>query len=132
MAEDYIAKGVRDNIADCDADIAQISANIARAQADGDEYAMKEQIEGYAAAQSRRRDLMAAYNEHMQRQTPQAAASTEAEFLARSPERMNGEDVDRIFSKSKYYSKGQWQDPEINARVMAGVREVQARKREGR
>ena len=44
---------------------------------------------------------------------------------------MTGEDVDRIFSKSKYYDPNQWNDPEVSSRINAGVREVERRRRAG-
>jgi hypothetical protein len=44
---------------------------------------------------------------------------------------MTGEDIDRIFSKSKYYTKNQWADPDVAARVQAGMSEVQRRRSRG-
>jgi hypothetical protein len=63
------------------------------------------------------------------------AKMTEAEFLSMSPEEMKRradmgdcEAIDRIFSKSKYYDKDQWSDPDVRQRVFDAVQEIQLRK----
>jgi hypothetical protein len=132
MADDFFISAAQKRASEIDADLLEMQGGLARAKADNDTHTATQLIQGLANAKAERRNLEATYNEYVASQQPrQQAPGTEAEFMARAPERMTGEDLDRVFSKSKYYSKGQWADPEIAARVNAGWAEVQRRKARG-
>jgi hypothetical protein len=128
MADDFFISAAQKRAQEIDCDVAEMQAGLARCRADGDTHTATQLIQGLANAKAERRNLESTYAEYTASQRPQQAPGTEAEFMARAPERMTGEDLDRVFSKSKYYTKGQWADPEIAARVNAGCAEVQRRK----
>lgn len=89
-------------------------------------------MQAYANLETEENNLISSYQRHVARNRPrEAAAISDSEFLAMAPERMldHPELVDRVFSKSKYYSPDQWNDPEVAQRVRAGMAEVIARRR---
>lgn len=133
MAErDFFLQAAQQRAAEIDADVAELNSGLARARLDGDDYSARQLVQSLANAKAERRNLEATYNEYVQSQQPrQEAPTSDAEFMARAPERMTGEDLDRVMSKSKYYSKDMWSDPEVAARVNAGVLEVQRRRKAG-
>jgi hypothetical protein len=62
-------------------------------------------------------------DDHIAATAPKAEDEmTDAEFQAMSPEKMakHPEAVERIFSKSKYYSRDMWNDPVVQQRVREG------------
>ena len=114
---------------------AQVAADLARYEADGDLDMAANEIQAFSNLESEEQNLINSYNRYVASNTPRAARPmTDAEFTAMSPEQMmeHPEAVDRLFSKSKYYSPDQWSDPKVVERMTAGVAEVQRRKREGR
>jgi hypothetical protein len=111
---------------------AQAQAYFVQYQADGDINGAAEMASAIAELDDKAGSVTRLYQREVQsRQPRQAPAGTEAEFLARSPENMTGQDVDRIFSKSKYYTPGQWAEPEVRARIIAGEQEVARRRARG-
>ena len=110
----------------------QVSANIARYESEGDLDSASDEIQAYANLESEEQNLVNSYQRYQAASAPrQSEPISDSEFLAMSPERMleNPQLVDKIFSKSKYYSKDQWQDPEVASRVRAGLAEIEKRKR---
>jgi len=128
MADYYLERTTK-QIEEADATLLEIQAGLARAKAEGNDFAVDELLKGYAAARSQKRDLEMAANEHYQSLNRAAVPMTDAEFMAMSPERMlqNPECLNKIFEKSKHYSKDMWADPEVQRRVQAGLAEVQRR-----
>jgi hypothetical protein len=51
--------------------------------------------------------------------------------MMKPPEKMTGEDVSKIFERSKYITRQTWNDPDVAARVNAGWAEVQRRRKAG-
>ena len=110
----------------------QLAANISRYEAEGDLDSASDEIQAYANLESEEQNLVNSYQRYQAASAPrQQEPISDSEFLAMSPERMleNPQLVDKIFSKSKYYSKDQWQDPEVASRVRAGLAEIEKRKR---
>lgn len=133
MAKDFYLEAAQEQFNELAADRADIDAGLLRCNANGDSHSAKELIQTRATINRQMRDLQAEYDAHVASQQPQQGPPmNDQEFMARSPERMTGEDVDRIFSKSRYYSKDQWSDPEVARRVQAGMREVEARRKASR
>ena len=128
MADYYLERTTK-QIEEADATLLEIQAGLARAKAEGNDFAVDELLKGYAAARSQKRDLEMAANEHYQSLNRAAVPMTDAEFMAMSPKRMlqNPECLNKIFEKSKHYSKDMWSDPEVQRRVQAGLAEVQRR-----
>ena len=127
---DYYLERMAKQIEEVDADLLEIQAGLARAKAEGNDYSVDSLLKGYATARATRRDLEAAANEyHAALNRPAAPPMTDAEFMAMSPERMmqNPECLNKIFEKSKHYTKEMWSDPEVQRRVQAGLAEVQRR-----
>jgi len=129
---DYFLERMAKQIEETDATLLEIQAGLARAKAQGNDYEVDELLKGYAAAKSQRRDLEMTANEYYQAINKPTPIVTEGERRERSPERMDASDVDYIFSKSKYYSRDMWNNPDIAQRVQQGIAEVQRRKAEGR
>jgi hypothetical protein len=132
MTDDFFISAAQRRANELAADLAEIDASLARARADGNSYAASEMIQNRANILAERRNLEASYNEYVRAQQPQQQVpTTEGEFMARAPERMTGEDVDRIFRKSKYARDINWSDPSVASRVQQGLAEVQRRKARG-
>lgn len=111
---------------------AQCQADLARYQAAGDEYAAAEELQTLATLNDQVTSLQRLHNQYRQQMNPPSQATmTDSEFMALSPERMaqHPEAIDRLFSKSKYYSPDQWSDPKVQGLVRAGMDEVQRRRR---
>jgi hypothetical protein len=91
-----------------------------------------EYAQDIANLDAQERAIVDLHNRHVAQNQP-AAPLTDAEFMALSPERMaqHPEAVDRIFSKSKYYDKNQWSDPNVQRLVREGVAEAQRRRTAG-
>ena len=132
MARDFFVDAAQQRAAEIDADIAEINAGLARARANGDDYQARQLIQGLANSRAERRNLEVEYNSYVASHQPrQAAPSTEGEWLAKAPDKMDVDDIVKIFEKSKYVDRSTWSDPEVIARVHAGAQEVQRRKRNG-
>lgn len=128
---DFFVEVAQQRAQELTADLAEMEAALLRARSEGDEHSARQLIQGIANGRAERRNLEVTYNEYVVSQAPRHEVTSDAEFLARAPERMTGEDIDRIFSKSKYYTKNQWADPDVAARVQAGMSEVQRRRSRG-
>jgi hypothetical protein len=114
----------------------QVAANIASYEANGDVDSAADEIQTFANLETEEQNLINSYRRYEAQNAPrQPGPISDNEFMAMSPENMlrHPETIDRIFSKSKYYSKDQWSDPEVAQRVRDGMAEIERRKRyEGR
>jgi hypothetical protein len=132
MATDFFIEAAQQRAAELDADLAEMQAGLLRAKSDGDDHTARQLIQGVANAKAEKRNLEVTFNEYVASQQPQhQASSTEGEWMMKPADKMTGDDVSKIFEKSKYFTKGQWGDPEIAGRVHAGMREVERRRRSG-
>jgi hypothetical protein len=111
---------------------AQVAANISRYESENDLESAADEVQVFSNLESEESNLISSFQRYQAASAPrQVEPISDSEFLAMSPERMleNPQLVDKIFSKSKYYSKDQWQDPEVASRVRAGLAEIEKRKR---
>ncbi|WP_316200804.1 MULTISPECIES: hypothetical protein [unclassified Bradyrhizobium] len=134
MAEDFFIRAARKRALELDADIREIETGMMRARADDDELRAAELFDGLTAARDARVRLDREVDHYVRQNTPpQQQPMTDAEFMAMSPERMqqHPEALNRIFSKSKYYDKQMWSDPDVVRRVSDGVAEVERRRARG-
>src|SRR4051794_17604036 len=106
---------------------AQVAANISNYEASGDTDSAADEIQAYSNLESEEQNLVASYQRHLAPRPP-APPETEGEWRSKSPERMTEHDVDKIFSRSKYYTRDQWSDPTVAEGVRRGLIEVQNRK----
>jgi hypothetical protein len=135
MADDFKARAAEQRLKVLSAAKSQVAANIALYESNGDLDSAADELQAYANLETEENNLVSSYQRHVARNAPRDPGPiSDTEFMAMSPERMlqHPETVDRIFSKSKYYSKDQWGDPEVAGRVRAGMAAVEQRKREGR
>jgi hypothetical protein len=132
MANDFYTEVARQRALELDADMAEINAGLARAKAEGDDHSARQLIQGLANARAERRNLEIEYQQYVASQQPrQPAPATDGEWMMRPADKMTGEDVDRIFAKSKFYTPGMWSERETADRVNAGLAEVERRRRMG-
>lgn len=132
MVDDFDNAAVRRTQLRFQAKQQQLLSDYNTHKANGDEFGADETIDRLNALEAE----AAAFQRNQQRyqQQPQQVPLTDAEVQALSPERLSQhpEAIDRIFSKSKYYTPGQWSEPEIARRVKQGWDEVQRRRRDER
>jgi hypothetical protein len=103
----------------------QAEANLAIAVANGYEDDIGDAIAEIASIDRQGAELNQLYNQHVAASQPrQPMPQTEGEFMAKSPERMDYSDVQRVASKSKY---GAVTDDEMRR----GIAELQRRKAGG-
>ena len=132
MATDFFITAAQQRAQELAADLAEMEAGLLRARAEGDEHNARQLIQGVANAKAERRNLQATYDEYVASQHPEhKAPSTEGEWMMKPPEKMTGEDVSKIFERSKYITRQTWNDPDVAARVNAGWAEVQRRRNAG-
>jgi hypothetical protein len=106
----------------------RIVADLEEARAYGDPAAIGQEIQALANLDQQVQALTNLAERHDRSQRPQyRAPETDGEFMAKSPERMNYEDVIRINSKSKYASN--YKDEVENMR--RGIEELRRRKAVG-
>jgi hypothetical protein len=129
---DFFEEAAHARAAEIAADVAEIDAGLMRARASGDDHTARELIQARANANAAKRNLETEYAAYCASQNPRREApSTEGEWLSKPAEKMTGEDVSKIFERSKYVTRETWNDPEVQARVNAGWAEVQRRRRQG-
>ena len=132
MAEDFKAKAVEARLKILTAAKAQVSANYSRYEAEGDLDSAADEAQAYANLETEEQNLVNSYQRQVAQSMPrQPVQVSDSEFLAMSPERMlqHPELVDRIFQKSKLYTKGMWGEPEVADGVRRGLAESERRKR---
>ena len=98
-------------------------ANLAEHRADGNEDGIGESLAHLAEVNRHESELRQLADDHIRASAPKEAETmTDAEFEAMSPEKMmkHPEAIERIFAKSKYYSRDMWNDPVVQARVREG------------
>jgi hypothetical protein len=108
--QDFKAQAAQQRLKVLQAARQQVAANISRYEAEGDLDSAADEMQAYANLETEENNLISSYQRHVARNTPrEPAAISDSEFLAMAPERMldHPELVDRVFSKSKYYSPDQ-------------------------
>ena len=111
---------------------AQVSANIARYESENDLESAADEVQTFSNLESEESNLISSFQRYQAAGAPrQPEPISDSEFLAMSPERMlqHPELVDRIFQKSKLYTKGMWGEPEVADGVRRGLAEIEKRKR---
>lgn len=132
MTTDFFITAAQQRAQELAADLAEMEAGLLRARAEGDEHNARQLIQSVANAKAERRNLEVTYNEYIASQQPaHQAPSSEGEWLMKPAEKMTGEDVSKIFEKSKYVTRQTWNEPEVASRVNAGWAEVQRRRKAG-
>jgi hypothetical protein len=99
-------------------------ANLAEYRAEGNEEGIGVSLATLAEVNRHEKELRELADDHIAsiNKANEREEMTDAEFLAMSPEKMakHPEAVERIFSKSKYYSRDMWNDPVVQQRVREG------------
>lgn len=132
MTDDFKAKAAQQRLKVLQAARQQVAANISRYEAEGDLDSAADEIQAYANLETEEQNLVNSYQRYQAASAPrQPEPISDSEFLAMSPERMlqHPELVDRVFSKSKYYTPGQWSEPAVADGVRRGLAEIEKRKR---
>lgn len=132
MADDFKLQAAQQRLKVLQAAKQQVAANISRYEAEGDLDSASDEIQAFSNLESEEQNLVNSYQRYQAASAPrQPEPISNSEFLAMSPERMlqHPELVDRVFSKSKYYTPGMWGEPEVRQRVNAGLAEIEKRKR---
>jgi hypothetical protein len=125
MADDFYVDAARRRLEYIDAMRQQKMAHLAISKARGDYDDAALEIQEIADLDSQRANLLRLHEQHVASQQPQyQAPQTDAEFVAKSPERMDYADVYRIVSKSKY-------GPPDEAAFKAGIQEAARRRARG-
>ncbi len=110
----------------------QVAANISRYEAENDLDSASDEIQAYSNLEFEEQNLIGSFQRYQAASAPrQSEPISDSEFMAMSPERMleHPELVDRIFQKSKLYTKGMWGEPEVADGVRRGLAEIEKRKR---
>ncbi len=130
---DFYDEAARQRYATLEAAKARVVANLEEYRAIGDEASAAEELQTLATLNDQQQSLRRLHQQYNAQRNPPQQEMSDAEFVAMSPERMaqNPAAIDRIFSKSKYYTPNQWSDPEVAKRAQAGVAEVERRRRRG-
>jgi hypothetical protein len=132
MADDFKTQAARQRLKVLAAAKQQVAANISRYEAEGDTDSAADEIQAYANLESEETNLVSSFQRYQAQSAPrQQEPISDSEFMAMSPERMlqHPELVDRIFQKSKLYTKGMWGEPEVADGVRRGLAEIEKRKR---
>lgn len=132
MADDFKTQAARQRLKILAAAKQQVSANIARYEAEGDTDSAADEIQAYANLESEETNLVSSFQRYQAASAPrQSEPISDSEFMAMSPERMlqHPELVDRIFQKSKLYTPGQWSEPAVADGVRRGLAEIERRKK---
>lgn len=132
MADDFKTEAARQRLKVLAAAKAQVSANIARYESEGDMDSAADEIQAFSNLEAEEQNVVNSYQRYQAASAPrQPEAISDSEFMAMSPERMlsHPELVDKIFSKSRYYSPDQWSQPEVAAGVRRGLAEIERRKK---
>lgn len=111
---------------------AQVAANISRYEAENDLESAADEVQAFSNLESEESNLISSFERYQAASAPrQPEPISDSEFMAMSPERMleHPELVDRIFSKSRLYTKGMWSEPEVADGVRRGLAEIERRKR---
>ena len=126
MTDDFYLRTAREQYKVLQTQIQKCEAELAEHEANGDEYEPRQLMGDRSVLRAAQAALEHDYNERVRKLNHREPEMTDAEFVAMSPERMaqNPVAVDRIFSKSKYYTPNQWADPEVAKRTAAGVQGV--------
>lgn len=130
--EDFKAQAAQQRLKVLQAARQQVAANISRYEAEGDLDSAADEIQAYANLENEERNLVNSYQRYQAQSAPrQPEPISDSEFLAMSPERMlqHPELVDKIFQKSKLYTKGMWGEPEVADGVRRGLAEIERRKK---
>ena len=102
MADDFKTVAARQRLKVLAAAKQQVSANIARYEAEGDTDSAADEIQAYANLESEETNLVSSFQRYQAASAPrQQEPISDSEFLAMSPERMleHPELVDRIFQQ---------------------------------
>jgi hypothetical protein len=133
MSDDFYDQAARRQYATLQAARSQVVANLEGYRAGGDDWSASQEIQTLATLDSQMADLQRLHSKYQASRNPAPVPEmTEAEWQAASPEAMarNPAMVERLFERSKYYKRGDMEDPEARSRFFAGIEEVNRRKRE--
>ena len=134
---DFLFKSANSRLGIIDAAQRRLGADLAEAQQYGNTTEAGEIIQQMANLEAEKRNMQQLKDDYMRGQQPNDEEVSEAEFMAMTPKQMKrhpqaGALVDRIFSKSKYYTPDQWSDPKVQKGVRDGLAEVDRRNAEER
>jgi hypothetical protein len=110
----------------------QVLANVSRYESENDLDSASDELQAFSNLEAEEQNLISAYQRYQQQSAPrQPEPISDSEFLAMSPEKMlqHPELVDRIFQKSKMWTKGMWGEPEVADGVRRGLAEIERRKK---
>jgi hypothetical protein len=132
MADDFKTEAARARLKVLAAAKAQVAANISRYESENDVASASDELQAYANLETEEQNLVNAYQRYQAQSAPrQPEPISDSEFMAMSPERMlqHPELVDKIFSKSRYYTPDQWSQPAVADGVRRGLAEIERRKK---
>lgn len=121
--DNYILQQISERVGELDADLAEINAGLARARSNGDDYKVKELIQGYANAKAERRNLEVESEAYIRDNTPQPV--NRDAWRSKQLDQMTPNDAFEMINATSKYGKV---TPE---EYRQGYAEVQRRKAAG-
>jgi hypothetical protein len=126
---DFYDQAARKQYSTLQAARARVLANLEEHKATGDDYSAQEELQTLATLNDQMASLERLHQQYNASLHPAPPPPpTEAEWHAKSAERMTPEDAVQVFAKSKYFPKDAASDPDFMNRYRQGVAEVQRRK----